>query len=167
MLNNVTIRRTQAEDAAQLARLFAEGSAQRETLQLPHVDIARWQERLAKVPANVYSFVAEVDGKIVGNIGFTVEALPRRAHVASFGMGVNDQFQGQGIGSALMAAMIDMADNWLNVHRIELTVFSDNHKAQQLYQKFGFVTEGESRDYAFRDGDYVDALHMARINPNH
>ena len=37
-------------------------------------------------------------------------------------MAVRDDWQGRGIGSALMSAAIDRADNWMNVLRIELTV---------------------------------------------
>lgn len=32
--------------------------------------------------------------------------------------------------------------------------------------KFGFEQEGVMRDYAFRDGQYVDAIMMSRINKN-
>jgi len=34
-----------------------------------------------------------------------------------------------------------------------------------LYRKYGFVIEGTARAYAFRNGRYVDAYAMARINP--
>jgi putative acetyltransferase len=32
-----------------------------------------------------------------------------------------------------------------------------------LYRKFGFETEGVFRDYAVRDGVFVDTLSMARL----
>lgn len=65
-----------------------------------------------------------------------------------------------------MATMVDLADNWLNLLRIELTVFVDNKAALGLYSKFGFEIEGESEAYAFRDGEYVSVYHMARIKTN-
>ncbi|HGS4599259.1 TPA: GNAT family N-acetyltransferase, partial [Vibrio cholerae] len=80
-----------------------------------------------------------------------------------FGMGVKDDVQGLGVGSALLKTVIDLADNWLNLKRIELTVYVDNERAINLYKKFGFVIEGESKDYAFRNGSYVDVYHMARV----
>ena len=55
------------------------------------------------------------------------------------------------------------ADNWLNLKRIEITVYVDNKRAIGLYKKFGFEVEGESKDYAFRNGKYVNAFHMARV----
>lgn len=51
----------------------------------------------------------------------------------------------------------------MNLHRVELTVYVDNEPAQALYRKFGFETEGRLRDYAVRDGVFVDALSMARL----
>jgi putative acetyltransferase len=76
---------------------------------------------------------------------------------------VHDRYQGLGLGEALMKAAIDLADKWLNVRRIELTVFTDNQPALALYRKFGFATEGILRQYAFRDGEFVDAYTMARL----
>ncbi|WP_233789030.1 GNAT family N-acetyltransferase [Dickeya zeae] len=98
-------------------------------------------------------------------IGFEIFSNPRRRHAGSFGMGVKDTYQHQGIGSALLSALINLTDNWLNIHRIELTVYTDNDAALALYRKFGFIVEGESKDYAFRNGRFVDVFHMARIRP--
>jgi len=69
------------------------------------------------------------------------------------------------VGSALIVAGLDLADRWLNYRRLELTVYTDNVAALGLYRKFGFVIEGTHRDFAFRDGRYVDAHAMARLNP--
>jgi putative acetyltransferase len=47
-------------------------------------------------------------------------------HVGSIGMAVRDDWQGKGVGTALMEAALDLADNWLNLTRIELRVYTDN-----------------------------------------
>jgi len=67
------------------------------------------------------------------------------------------------IGGLELTATVDLADNWLNLKRIELEVYTDNAAAIHLYEKFGFVIEGTKRKYAFRDGEYVDAHVMARV----
>jgi hypothetical protein len=77
---------------------------------------------------------------------------------------VRDDWQRRGVGSALLTAALDLADRWLNYRRLELTVYTDNTAAVTLYRKFGFVIEGTHRDFAFRDGRYVDAFAMARLN---
>ena len=74
-----------------------------------------------------------------------------------------DEFIGRGIGTALLGALIDAADKWLNLRRLELTVYVDNVAAIGLYEKFGFVIEGTRRQDAFRDGAFVDAYGMARL----
>jgi putative acetyltransferase len=62
-----------------------------------------------------------------------------------------------------MTALLELADNWLNVIRLELTVFVDNERAIALYRKFGFEIEGTHRAYALRAGRYADTYAMARI----
>jgi L-phenylalanine/L-methionine N-acetyltransferase len=42
-------------------------------------------------------------------------------------------------------------------------VYTDNGPAVHLYQKFGFLIEGTARQYALRNGMYVDAHYMARL----
>jgi putative acetyltransferase len=88
---------------------------------------------------------------------------PRRRHVGHIGLAVHDAWQSKGVGTALMKALIDLADKWLNLSRLELTVFTDNAPAVKLYKKLGFVVEGTHKKYAFRDGEYVDCYAMARV----
>jgi putative acetyltransferase len=78
-------------------------------------------------------------------------------------MAVPSAWQGKGVGSALMSVLCGFADGWLNVIRLELTVYSDNERAIALYRQFGFEIEGTHCAYALRAGRYVDALAMARI----
>ncbi|WP_428772546.1 GNAT family N-acetyltransferase [Vibrio sp.] len=161
----VSIRPTTIEDAAALAEIYSQPSAQRETLQLPLPSTAMWTQRLSNIPSGIYSFVAEVDGKVVGNIGFEHSQRPRTAHCASFGIGVHDDFHGLGIGSKLIATVLDLADNWLQVKRVQIEVNSDNQRAIACYKKFGFEIEGEAKCSVFRDGEYISTYYMARIKP--
>jgi putative acetyltransferase len=82
------------------------------------------------------------------------------------GIAVAGHAQRQGVGRALMQALLDYADRWATVLRVELSVFTDNERAIGLYRRFGFEVEGTYRAYALRDGVYVDALAMARLHPN-
>jgi len=134
------------------------------TLRLPHQTpeaTRKWLEGMN--PGNV-SLVVEKDGRIIGNGGFERQA-GRRAHVAYLGMGLHDEFHGQGIGTRLLRELIMIADDWLNLRRIELTVYVDNARAIALYERHGFAIEGTHRDYAFRGGAFVDAHAMARLKP--
>ncbi len=160
---NIVVRPTQISDAKALTEIYSQPKAQRETLQLPNPSQAMWEQRLSSIPPGVYSFVAEVEGRVVGNIGFEHSQRPRTAHCASFGIGVHDDFHGLGIGSKLIQTVLDLADNWLQVKRVQIEVNSDNTTAIACYQKFGFEIEGEAKCSVFREGEYVSTYYMARI----
>jgi len=160
----ITIRRAEVSDVDALHAIFSQPRVIWGTLHLPHISRALWHERLANPTTGVTHLVACVDEVPVGQGHLqTFDSRPRRKHVGSIGMAVHDDWQGKGIGTALMAALLDMADNWFNLLRVELDVFSDNEPAIRLYKKFGFIAEGTARKYAFRDGEYADVLRMARL----
>jgi L-phenylalanine/L-methionine N-acetyltransferase len=163
---NIVIRRSEPDDYRAIHQIFAQPRAIWGTLQIPFPSAETWKKRLAEQPENLLVLVACVDGRVVGNVGLFVQDRPRRRHAAELGMAVHDEWQGRGVGSALIEAAIELADRWLNLARIELTVYTDNAHAIQLYEKFGFTIEGTLRRFAFRDGYFVDAHAMARLRPN-
>jgi L-phenylalanine/L-methionine N-acetyltransferase len=162
----VTVRRTEPDDYKALHRIFSGPRAVAGTLQMPLPSAETWRERLAEPPEGSYSLVACVEGEVVGNLSLhTSPTRWRMRHVGSIGMAVRDDWQGRGVGTALMEAALDLGDNWLNVTRIELRVYVDNAAGIALYEKFGFEVEGTHRRLAFRNGEYVDAYSMARLKP--
>jgi putative acetyltransferase len=162
---NVHIRGFRLNDMEAAFTLRQMPKAQRETLQLPYASFESFKQRYSSPDPNVHSLVAEVveSKKIVGALGLYRESNLRRAHTGVIGMAVHDDFHRQGIGSKLLAAALNLADNWLHLTRVELTVFIDNKPAIGLYKKFGFETEGQLRHYALRDGQLTDVFAMARI----
>ena len=68
-------------------------------------------------------------------------------HTADVGIFVHTDWQGKGVGTALMQTVLDLADNWLMLVRVELEVFTDNVKAIHLYEKLGFVNCGIRRNF--------------------
>jgi putative acetyltransferase len=160
----IDIRRVEPADYKAVCAVHAQPNALRGTLQLPFPSEEMWKERLAKFGERDYGLVACVEGEIVGMVWLHAGLhSPRRAHVGYLGMAVHDKWAGKGVGTALMKAMVDLADNWLNLSRLELTVYTDNEAAMALYKKLGFAIEGTHRKYAFRDGEYVEAYTMARV----
>ena len=163
----ISIRRATPEDASGLAALMADEAVYGNLLQLPHPSEAAWRERLEAKPSNGdIQLLAIAQGQVVASAGLHGNIHIRRRHAMHLGMAVAGPAQGKGVGSALMAALIDYADRWASVLRIELTVFSDNARAIALYKKFGFVQEGVFRAYGLRDGRYQDTLAMARLHPH-
>lgn len=164
------IRRPRPEDAAALVATMGERDVLAGLLQLPYPTEAMWKKRIEEMPTGPTTaelfLVAERGGVVVGNAGVHPLQHVRRRHAAGIGMAVASVAQGQGVGSALMAAVVDWADNWAQLLRLELTVYTDNAAAHALYRKFGFEVEGTHRAYALRDGVYVDTFCMARLHPN-
>ena len=161
---NITIRRAEPSDAEAIKEILSGPKAIAGTLQLPFPSVESWRKRIDETPEGVYHLVASVDSEVVGHLGLgTRPDKARLRHLGHIGMAVRDDWQGKGIGSALMEAAIDMAENWLNLTRLELDVFVDNEPALRLYKKFGFVIEGTRVAFAFRDGQYVDTHLMARL----
>lgn len=161
-LGSIEIRASRPSDAEGIASIANLPGFRTGTLRLPYQRVEETQQWLEKLAPGSINLVAVVDGQIVGNAGLT-RFLGRRIHAGSIGMGVHDDFTGRGIGSSLLAALIDAADNWLAIKRLELTVYVDNAAAIRLYERFGFETEGRFKAFAFRNGEYVDALTMARV----
>lgn len=160
----VIVRCAEPEDFEALYRIFSGPKAVRGTLQLPFPSKEAWRRRLAEPSEGTYSLVVCVDGEVVGSISLmTNPNRPRRRHAGSIGMAVRDDWHGKGIGTELMRAALDLADNWLRLDRIEFEVYTDNEAGVALYKKFGFGIEGTLRRFAFRDGEYVDAYLMARL----
>jgi len=162
-MSEIIVRHAEAGDYAQVHQIYSHPSIYSDTLQLPFPSLKTWQKRLETETEGEFWLVACSGEQIVGQLTLRLHPNMRRRHVATFGMGVHHAFHGKGVGSALLQSVVDLCDKWLNVLRIELTVFTDNDAALALYKKFGFEIEGTSPCFAMRDGKLVDAYHMGRV----
>lgn len=158
----IVVRALEPGDMEDLTEAWNQPKAFAQTMQLPYTSVDARQKRNAVTPPNFTKLVAEVEGKVVGSIYLDADE-GRRRHVGVIGMAVHDAYAGRGVGTALMKAALSLADDWLNLKRIELSVYADNTRAIALYERFGFEREGLFRAYAWRDGAYVDSLAMARL----
>jgi putative acetyltransferase len=156
------IRAREPGDWQEIAALRALRRVRWGTLAMPFVSEDATRRFLENEPEGRTGIVAVLAGRIVGAADVTHDR-GRRCHVGHIGICVHDDFHGRRIGSCLMAALVDTADNWLNLRRLELMVFVDNAPAIRLYRKFGFEVEGTRRAVAFRDGAFVDDHVMARL----
>ncbi len=161
----IKIRSIENNDYEDIAKIYSYESVINQTSQLPHGNADFWKGFYGSKANGSIELVAECDGKPVAHLGILMSQAPRRRHAASFGIAVHPDYQGKGVGAALLEEMIRLADNWLDLLKLELTVFTDNKIAVELYKKYDFVIEGTSRYDTFKQGKYCDSYKMSRLHP--
>lgn len=108
--------------------------------------------------------VAECDGHVIGFLEFLNGALKRIRHSGMFSMYIIKDFREEGIGSLLLEELIRWAESDSLIEKLTLAVFSTNTRARMLYEKFGFLVEGNCpRDMKLSDGTYIDSILMYRF----
>ena len=162
-MESIEIRRQEPDDATALHDVYSQPKVIHGTLQLPHPSLHAWQTRGAEEPKGMIRLVACMDDRVVGNIAMWTMTSSRRRHAGEIGMAVHDDWQGKGCGKALLSVALDLADHWMDLHRIELRVFTDNEPARRLYERSGFEIEGTLKQFAFREGEYADVYAMERL----
>jgi ribosomal-protein-alanine N-acetyltransferase len=130
-----------------------------------------WTEEMfaseLEAAAGRYYLVAEDGGQVVGYAGL-LAPQPERGHGSRhrasaqadvLTMSVATEHWGQGIGTALLTALIDEAAA-RGCDEIFLEVRADNPRAQRLYTRHGFAEFGLRRGYYQPSG--MDAIVMRR-----
>lgn len=103
--------------------------------------------------------VATEDERIVGLLFLSVAGYG----VADFGMCVDAERRGRGVGGALVEDAVARART-MGAHKVSLQVWPHNEAALRLYRRHGFVEEGRlRRHYRRRNGELWDAVIMARV----
>lgn len=160
------IRSVRIEDAPAINEMRRMDGVRENTLGIFSERVTRSEDFIRGLTENDHLLVAEVEEagvrKVVGTVGLHVGRNPRLRHSASVGIMVHADYQGKGIGTALLKKVIDLADNWLMLVRVELTAFVENEGAVKLYQSLGFQIEGTRKYAAIRNGKYADEYLMAR-----
>lgn len=163
----VTIRAAEPADAAGISALIGRIGTVEGTLALPDMPIAARLESLQGIETRDCKLVAVAGGEVVGSASLhNVGPSLRRAHVRYLAIALAPEWQGRGLGRRMIERLLDWADNWGGVLRVELHVHADNDRAMALYRNLGFVEEGRHKGYALKGGRYVDSLSMARLHPN-
>lgn len=159
---NILIRATELKDARDIHEIRIMDDVRDNILSTTGESIEKVEDFLRASIKDGLQFVAVVDNKVVGQIGMSIEKNPRCAHIGAIGMMVRSDYHGKGIGSKLLVKILELADDYLMLRRLELTVFTSNEAAINLYKKHGFVIEGTRKYGAVRKGSYADLYYMGR-----
>lgn len=111
---------------------------------------------------NSLLLVATYNKKIISTFNITGFHYRKMKHVATLGISMMSEWRGIGLGNALFECMIDWAKSKSHLELITLEVFSENTPAIHLYEKYGFVKDGEKVNY-FKDksGNYYNNIQMS------
>ncbi|MBA3470260.1 MAG: GNAT family N-acetyltransferase [Herpetosiphonaceae bacterium] len=159
---DIAVRALEPDDYIDLTILYSGPNVVAGSLYLPHPPQDLWRRRAEGSDSEMPRLVAAVEGMVVGAVSMEI-GEGRRRHSGTIEMAVRDDYQGRGVGAALLTAIVDLAEHWLGLRRLELVVFTDNNPAIALYKRFNFTVEGTLRQYAYRSGGLADVYTMARL----
>lgn len=127
---------------------------------LTEVDERKWIESLGKENHFTFAIRTLENNDLLGTV--SLQAVDWHNRCSEVGIAVGDpRYWGKGYGSDAMQVMLRYAFYELNLHRIELRVYSYNARAVRSYEKVGFRHEGSLRQAFYRDGAYHDIHVMA------
>jgi L-amino acid N-acyltransferase YncA len=152
----VEIRDLRPGDWPEVARIFEEGIRAGGTFATAAPSWERWDE------SHTLRLVAEADGKVVG--WAAVEPVSRREvyrGVVRSAVYVTESARGQGVGRALMGALIARAENE-GIWTIEAAMFPENEASVALHLALGFRIVGVRERLGRRDGEWRDVLLLER-----
>lgn len=158
-------RAVEIQDARAIHRICIQNDVLPYMVFLPSMRVDAMENRIRNLAQNQFEFVAEYDGEVVGFVGLT-QSPGRRSHSGDLFIGVDSEYHNKGIGKALLTKMLDLADNWLMLERVELGVLETNPRAKVLYEKFGFIEEGVKVGNLKAHGKFVNEIIMSRFRPN-
>lgn len=100
--------------------------------------------------------VAEQDGEVAGYSCLTLfRTKPAYSRTAELSIYLDKRFHGQGIGSALMAELLQLAEE-RNFHVILSAITGGNETSVNLHRKFGFEFVGNFKEVGYKFDAWQD-----------
>ncbi len=129
-----------------------------------NMDLEQFRPIYQNLLADGVKYIFEENNLPVGMFKL-IRLKHRSSHIAYIGgLAIHPDFGGKGFGSKMMQEIIDLARE-IGIQRLELSVSSENIKAQNLYEKLGFEKEGIMRKYTHlaSEGRFLDEVMMAWV----
>lgn len=141
-------------------------------------DVHVWLEDRCQRPlslAEIQAFVLgpawcrwaiEVDGAFVGLTG--LEDYDATRATARFFIVIGDRGAwGMGLGSAVIAQVIEHGFIGLGLRKIVSDFMAPNQGSRVIHQRAGFVEEGVARQDSWRRGQWVDRVYVALLKDDY
>lgn len=129
--------------------------------------LAGTRKRLEERGRNTYSDVlygieALADDALIGLVSLHGAEPETGCAELDIYLGEKD-YWGHGYATDAMRTMCRYGFDKMRLHKITLTVVTENHAAYHVYQKVGFVNEGRLRQVFRRDGQWYDMYTMGLL----
>jgi putative acetyltransferase len=164
--NKVTVRPLHPDDVPAIYDLLEHSFMIGNMPYDPSIELSYVAEWLAKRDPGVHRYVAVTGGKISGLLILTHKMRPRLNHSGTISMAAHSTNYYEETRQALLAAALDLADNWLNLYRVDLELSTEAKMDIDYFQSIGFEAEGTRVMALYRDGKWLNQLFMARLRIN-
>lgn len=98
----------------------------------------------------------------IGNVALRETSAENRSANLGIMIGAKEYWD-RGYGTDAMRTVCRFGFEMMNLHRIELDVFAGNDRALKVYERLGFVREGQRRQAHYSRGRYVDVITMGLL----
>lgn len=102
---------------------------------------------------NLHFAIADEIDEYLGTI--SLKNIDYNNKSAEYAIALREKARGKGIATEATRLLLKKGFEDMKLHRIYLTVFSDNMSAIKLYERSGFIYEGELREHINRNGEFV------------
>lgn len=158
------------EDKSNLVRYLNDPVIYQNTLTIPspytEADAGKWFETTRsnqeKYGRRTNWAIRHQEAGLIGGIGRMVHT-GLDGHRDEIGYWLAAPFRGQGIMSAVIGHLTEYLFATSPLVRIEAWVYAHNPASARALKKVGFQQEGFARKFAKKDGQFIDAILLAKI----
>jgi len=155
------LREHRLSDAENLFRYQQDSEIKKNFITVPKdiIESRREIEEKSHRP-DTLSFVIDIDGKAVGEIGFH-HIKPK--HFASISFWLAKDHRGKGITTKALKTVTDLGFKKFKIVRIQANILPSNKSAMKILKRNNYKHEGTLRKNKFKDGKYLDDMVWARV----
>ena len=162
-LANVMIRYTELSDAKYLKQWLLHPSVGQSFPMADEVEVDDAVNRWISFYRYKCSLTATIDGVPCGLATLYLQPYKKLAHQCEFGIIVDENHRGKGIGELLINNLMHLAKNNFKIELLHLQVYAGN-PAMKLYEKMGFKEFGcQTHWIKEKEGVYVGRVFMERF----